>query len=104
MSRDDELPTPLGQAVRERREELGLTQEAVADATGITTKRIWQIEARRANPTHSTLLAIAAALYVPVEMLTIRASVIADDRERAADAGPLPAARRGRRPTGSGGR
>jgi transcriptional regulator with XRE-family HTH domain len=78
---------PLGQAVRERREELGLTQEALAEAAGLATKRVWQIERQGANPTHSTMLAIAAALHVPVELLTMRARVIGDDRERAARAG-----------------
>jgi transcriptional regulator with XRE-family HTH domain len=74
---------PLGQAVRERREEIGLTQEALAQAAGLATKRVWQIERQGANPTYSTLLAIAAALYVPAELLMLRARVIEDDRARA---------------------
>lgn len=74
---------PLGQALRERREELGLTQEALAQASGLATKRIWQIERQGANPTYSTLLSIAASLHVPAELLTLRAQVIADDRARA---------------------
>lgn len=73
---------PLGQAVRERREEIGLTQEALAQASGLATKRVWQIERQGANPTYSTLLAIAAALHVPAELLTLRARVIEDDRTR----------------------
>jgi transcriptional regulator with XRE-family HTH domain len=73
---------PLGQALRERREELGVTQEALAQASGLATKRIWQIERQGANPTYSTLLAIAAALHVPAELLMLRARVIADDRAR----------------------
>lgn len=74
---------PLGQAVRERREEIGLTQEALAQAAGLATKRVWQIERQGANPTYSTLLAIAAALQVPAELLMLRARVIEDDRARA---------------------
>lgn len=74
---------PLGQAVRERREEVGLTQEALAQAAGLATKRVWQIERQGANPTYSTLLAIAAALHVPAELLMLRARVIEDDRARA---------------------
>jgi transcriptional regulator with XRE-family HTH domain len=73
---------PLGQAVRERREEVGLTQEALAQASGLATKRVWQIERQGANPTYSTLLAIAAALRVPAELLMLRARVIEDDRMR----------------------
>jgi transcriptional regulator with XRE-family HTH domain len=74
---------PLGQALRERREELGLSQEALAQASGLATKRIWQIERQGANPTYSTLLSIAAALRVPAELLMLRARVIEDDRTRA---------------------
>lgn len=80
---------PLGQALRERREEVGLTQEALAQASGLATKRIWQIERQGANPTYATLLAIAAALRVPPELLTLRARVIADDRARVRRAGRL---------------
>lgn len=78
-----ELCPPLGQALRERREELRLTQEALAQASGLATKRIWQIERQGANPTYSTLLSIAAALHVPAELLMLRARVIEDDRIRA---------------------
>lgn len=78
---------PLGQALRERREELGLTQEALAQASGLATKRVWQIERQGANPTYSTLLSIAAALHVPAELLMLRARVIEDDRARAKKSG-----------------
>lgn len=82
MPSREPLP-PLGQALRERREEIALTQEALAQASGLATKRIWQIERQGANPTYATLLSIAAALHVPAELLMLRARVIADDRERA---------------------
>lgn len=82
MPREANHSTPLGQAVRERREELGLTQETLAHTAGLATKRVWEIERREANPTHATLLAIAAAMHMPVELLTLRAGVIAGDRER----------------------
>jgi transcriptional regulator with XRE-family HTH domain len=73
---------PFGQAVRERREELGVTQEGLADAAGLATKRVWQIERQDANPTLATVRAIATALYVPAELLLMRASVIEADRAR----------------------
>jgi transcriptional regulator with XRE-family HTH domain len=69
--------------VRERREELGVTQEALAEAAGLAPKRVWQIERRQTNPTQATLRAIAKALHVPAELLTMRAMVIEADRERA---------------------
>ena len=59
-----------------------MTQEALAQASGLATKRVWQIERQGANPTYSTLLSIAAALHVPAELLMLRARVIVDDRAR----------------------
>jgi transcriptional regulator with XRE-family HTH domain len=59
-----------------------MTQGALADAAGTAPKNIWEIERRRANPTYSTLLALANALHVPPEALTIRARVIDGDRSR----------------------
>jgi transcriptional regulator with XRE-family HTH domain len=84
---DDHDCPPLGQAVRERREELGLTQEGLASAAGLATKRVWQIERQEANPTYATLRAVAAALHVPAELLMLRAAVIEADRARAAGRG-----------------
>src|SRR5829696_4024161 len=43
--------TALGQSLRERREELRLTQEAVSLLTGVPQRRIWEIEAGIGNPT-----------------------------------------------------
>lgn len=60
-----------------------MTQETLAQAAGLATKRVWQIERQGANPTYSTLLALAAAMHVPAELLMLRARVIAEDRERA---------------------
>jgi len=79
--------SPLGQAVRERREELRVTQEGLAEGAGLATKRVWQIERQEANPTYSTLRAIAKALHVPAELLMLRAAVIEADRARAARGG-----------------
>jgi transcriptional regulator with XRE-family HTH domain len=64
-----------------------VTQEALAQASGLATKRVWQIERQGANPTYATLLAIAAALHVPAELLMLRARVIEDDRTRAKSRG-----------------
>jgi len=77
---------PFGQAVRERREERRMTQERLADAAGLTTKRVWQIERQDVNPTLATARAIASALDVPLELLLLRAAVIEGDRARSARA------------------
>lgn len=82
VSKSVDPGSPLGQAIRERREELRMSQDALAEAAGTAPKSIWEIERKRANPTYSTLLALAEALHVPAEALTIRARVIDADRRR----------------------
>lgn len=75
--------SPLGQAVRERRAELGMTQEELAHAASTTQKRVWQIESTSTRVSYDALCALADALGVPLEMLTIRARVISSDRAKA---------------------
>src|SRR5690349_3175744 len=62
----------LGIAVRERREELELTQEAVSLRTGVPQRRIWEIEAGAGNPTARTLLRLVSGLDVPASKLVAR--------------------------------
>lgn len=60
------LPEPLAdnlaQALRERREQAGLTQEALAGAASVSVQMIRRLEAAAANPTLGTLHAITTAL------------------------------------------
>lgn len=61
--RRSERPQPaLGEAVRQLREKRRMTQEAVAQAAGITTATLSLIERGQANPTWDTLKKITAAL------------------------------------------
>lgn len=76
----------LGIALRERREELELTQEAVSLRTGVPQRRIWELEAGRGNPTARTLLRLVSGLDLPCSQLVARAEQIADG-ELAADGG-----------------
>lgn len=76
--------SPIGQAVRERRTELGMTQEELALAAKTSQKRVWQIEATATRVSYDALCALADALGVPLEMLTIRARVIEADRAKTA--------------------
>jgi transcriptional regulator with XRE-family HTH domain len=63
LMRRSERPQPaLGEAVRQLREERSMTQEAVAQAAGITTATLSLIERGQANPTWDTVKKIAAAL------------------------------------------
>jgi DNA-binding XRE family transcriptional regulator len=67
----------LGRALRERREELQLTQETVSLRTGVPQRRIWEIEAGVGNPTARTLLRLVSGLDVPCSQLIARAEQLA---------------------------
>ena len=67
----------LGQALRERREELDLTQEAVSLLTGVPQRRIWEIEAGIGNPTTRTLLRLVGGLSTPCSVIIARAEELA---------------------------
>jgi DNA-binding XRE family transcriptional regulator len=67
----------LGVALRERRDELSLTQEAVSLRTGVPQRRIWELEAGIGNPTARTLLRLVAGLDMPCSQLFVRAEQIA---------------------------
>jgi len=77
----------LGVALRERREELRLTQEAVSLRTGVPQRRIWELEAGIGNPTTRTLLRLVGGLDMPCSQLFVRAEEIAG----APDLGPAEA-------------
>jgi hypothetical protein len=63
----------LGVALRERRDELGLTQEAVSLRTGVPQRRIWELEAGIGNPTARTLLRLVSGLDTSCSRLFARA-------------------------------
>jgi DNA-binding XRE family transcriptional regulator len=58
----------LARAIRMRRAEKDLTQDAVAEAAGTSRKAVVQIEAEQGNPTLDTIDAIAGALELEVEI------------------------------------
>jgi len=67
----------LGIALRERREELQLTQEALSLRTGVPQRRIWELEAGAGNPTARTLLRLVSGLDLPCSQLIARAERLA---------------------------
>lgn len=69
--------TALGQALRERREALRLTQEALSLLTGVPQRRIWEIEAGIGNPTARTLLRLVGGLSIPCSQIFARAEELA---------------------------
>jgi predicted ATPase/transcriptional regulator with XRE-family HTH domain len=88
----DTMPT-FGQWVKRRRNELGLTQEEIADATGYSPDTIRKIESGKRRPSHQIAEQLAALLQVePQErrdfVLWARGLGPRDDRRPAA--GPEP--------------
>lgn len=61
----------IGKVIRRRRQELRLTQQALADMSGVSVRHIKAIEAEEANP---TLLAVEK-IFTP---LGLRLSVAAE--------------------------
>jgi transcriptional regulator with XRE-family HTH domain len=59
----------LGERVRTRRRERGLTQEALAEALSLSVAYVSLIERGGRNPPFTTVVSIARALEVPVEDL-----------------------------------
>ncbi len=64
-------------------------KEELALAASTSQKRVWQIETSATRVSYEALCALADALGVPLEMLTIRARVIESDRTKAGRA-PKP--------------
>lgn len=62
----------LGDAVRHLRDERGLSQKALAEATGLHVTYISGIERGRRNPTWAVLLTLSDALGVKASKLVER--------------------------------
>lgn len=60
-----------GSAVRDARQDAGLTQHQLAERAGVSAATVYRVEAGRHRPTRSTLRVIADALAVPVDALTV---------------------------------
>lgn len=58
-----------GSALQAIRERTGLTQSALAEATGVSQGRISELEAGRLNVRPGTVKALAAALAIPITAL-----------------------------------
>lgn len=77
----------IGDAIRARRQALGLSLRDLADRLGVTPSLISQIERGRANPSVSTLYAIVAELDLSLDELLFSERRSADR----SDAPPPPA-------------
>jgi transcriptional regulator with XRE-family HTH domain len=72
-----DAPDPLGERVRERRKELGLSLEELAVRTGLTASFLSLIERNINNPSLDSLYRIAEALEVPPFYFSVDASATA---------------------------
>jgi transcriptional regulator with XRE-family HTH domain len=62
MRRSDQPQPALGKAIRQLRNERGMTQEALAHAADVTVGHLSMIERGHSNPTWATVKSVAAAL------------------------------------------
>lgn len=68
MGNPTELP-PVGHAIKERRRLLGLTQERLAERTGLKRAYIGDIELKERNVSLKTLAKISDALEMKISQL-----------------------------------
>lgn len=68
----------LGRRIRERRRELGLTQEALAEKAGISTSFIGHLERAEKIPSLETVVKLSYALDADVNYLVFGRSVHCD--------------------------
>jgi transcriptional regulator with XRE-family HTH domain len=65
-----EHPQPaLGEAIRQLREERGMTQERLAQDAGLTTGTVSLVERGQSNPAWGSVKALAKGLNVPIAEL-----------------------------------
>lgn len=60
----------FGKRLKELRDGAGLTQQALAEAAGLSKDAIYSIEAGKRRPTWDTAIALAGALGVTCEAFT----------------------------------
>ncbi len=76
----------LGQAAAQRREELGLTQEQLANDSGLHQRWISNVETGKRNPSYGSLRRLAAGLELTASELLQRAEQVEASGSKAASA------------------
>lgn len=76
MSASPAFQAALGLAVKARREQLGLTQEQMANNTGIHQRWISNVETGKRNPSYGSLRRLATGLDLTASELLSRAEQI----------------------------
>jgi transcriptional regulator with XRE-family HTH domain len=76
MSASPAFQTALGLAVKQRRVEREITQEALANDTGLHQRWISNVETGKRNPSYASLRRLAAGLGLSASELLARAEQI----------------------------
>jgi transcriptional regulator with XRE-family HTH domain len=76
MSASPAFQSALGLAVKQRREQLDLTQEQIANATDLHQRWISNVETGKRNPSYGSLRRLAAGLGLSASELLARAEQI----------------------------
>ncbi|WP_028009100.1 helix-turn-helix domain-containing protein [Solimonas flava] len=75
------MPSPLGDKIRARRREKGMSLEGLAEATESSKSYIWELENRDVpNPSADKIARIAVALEVTTEYLLDTAQTTPDQK------------------------
>jgi transcriptional regulator with XRE-family HTH domain len=71
--------TALGEAVKARRHELGLTQEQLANETELHQRWISNVETGKRNPSYASIRRLAAGLGLSASQLIAQAEQVEGD-------------------------
>ena len=71
----------LGRAFREAREGVDLTQEVLAERSGVNASTVGQIEKGTVNPGYDVMLAMAKAMGLPLSPILLRAGELSGENE-----------------------
>jgi transcriptional regulator with XRE-family HTH domain len=86
MPASPDFKLALGLAVKQRREEFGLTQEQLANNTDLHQRWISNVETGKRNPSYGSLRRLAAGLELSASELLNRAEQIEASRIKAVSA------------------
>jgi transcriptional regulator with XRE-family HTH domain len=71
----------LGRAIRQMREQMGMSADELSDATGMTPRRLAALETGRLDPTYDLLLVVVEGLGVRLSALMALAEQLEQSSE-----------------------
>jgi transcriptional regulator with XRE-family HTH domain len=83
MSASPAFQAALGMAVKARRQELGITQEQLANDTDLHQRWISNVETGKRNPSYGSLRRLAEGLELSASQLLARAEQLEHDATQA---------------------